>query len=661
MMMRLATRVAFACAVAALAVGTAASAQAVEASDITTASISGRVIDAQSGQGIPGIQVTPELSGGLSGGQPLRFDGLTVLTDSEGRYRIVNLPPGKWLISARDSANIYAGGWYPDVPPFGAECFYVWATPVQVFAGDATQGVNLRTPKLARFSCVVVDASSADSLFDELGNGPDVPMPLWRFDDRSGRWVHHSSLRSRLVDGSLYPGRYKIQLKPNSQRFAFGWYGGDTLGEASELALEPGSSVEVSLPLSPGNTVTGVIRAPDGVTPVASANVVAMVYDSVNQVWEDVRSTTTQSDGTYTISRLPVGPLHLGAEAPGYAFTFFGGSVTPGQSTVIVLDPIDTGSSAVKAAASAGHDITLARDGGAITGTASSTDWRMPTAISVDALAFDSASRTWKPVGGQAAAVSGGQYRLQLPPGGYRVRFRRSGSAPRYNGGAWSLASAPTIQVTAGGTVSGVDAVLVSGGVSTGSLVSKTVKYGSSAVVKVAVRDWVNSGPSGIPVVLERSTDGKTFSKVASGTTRSGGVSLAGVPTAKRTYFRWAFPGRIDKNPALTVGLSASVGTPKAPKTMSRKRSYSVYGYLKPRHRRGTYPVRIYLWRKNARGTWVSRGYVKAKAANYRGYTRYSRSLRLKEKGSWRIRAFAPEDSKHLSSWSSGFDYVKVK
>ncbi len=35
--------------------------------------------------------------------------------------------------------------------------------------------------------------------------------------------------------------------------------------------------------------------------------------------------------------------------------------------------------------------------------------------------------------------------------------------------------------------------------------------------------------------------------------------------------------------------------------------------------------------------------------------------MKLPSKGSWRLRAFAPADTKHLKTWSAKYDYVTVK
>jgi hypothetical protein len=104
----------------------------------------------------------------------------------------------------------------------------------------------------------------------------------------------------------------------------------------------------------------------------------------------------------------------------------------------------------------------------------------------------------------------------------------------------------------------------------------------------------------------------------------------------------------------------AYVATPIAPTTMSHTRYYTVYGYLKPRHASGSYPVRIYKYRYVS-GHWKSYGYLSAKASNHSTYTKYSRSIKLPYKGKWRVRAYAPADSGHVATWSSGYDYVTVK
>jgi hypothetical protein len=104
----------------------------------------------------------------------------------------------------------------------------------------------------------------------------------------------------------------------------------------------------------------------------------------------------------------------------------------------------------------------------------------------------------------------------------------------------------------------------------------------------------------------------------------------------------------------------ATVYTPRAPSTMSHSKYYTIYGYLKPWHASGSYPIRIYKYRYVS-GHWKSYGYTLAKATNRYDYSKYSRSIKLPYHGRWRLRAYAPADSGHIATWSSGYDYVTVK
>ena len=103
-----------------------------------------------------------------------------------------------------------------------------------------------------------------------------------------------------------------------------------------------------------------------------------------------------------------------------------------------------------------------------------------------------------------------------------------------------------------------------------------------------------------------------------------------------------------------------ALSTPVAPKTMKKSQYYTVYGSLKPRHTAGTKPVWVYKYKKVA-GKWKYIRYVKATAYNYGSYTRYKVKMKLTTKGSWRLRALAPADAKHLKTWSARYDYVTVK
>jgi hypothetical protein len=194
---------------------------------------------------------------------------------------------------------------------------------------------------------------------------------------------------------------------------------------------------------------------------------------------------------------------------------------------------------------------------------------------------------------------------------------------------------------------------------------SKSVNYG--ALYSISGVLTVGQTPlAGQRVQLEESSSGKTFSamSVFATTTVDGKFTFRVKPSTKRWYrVRFdetdEYSGFVSS--ATLVRVRSYVGTPKAPSKMRRTRRYTVYSYLKPRHKGGTYPVRIYMWKKTSSGKWKRYGYVKAKVMNYRSYSKYCRTIQLPTKGTWRLRAYAPSDSGHLAKWSGKYDYVAVR
>jgi hypothetical protein len=188
-----------------------------------------------------------------------------------------------------------------------------------------------------------------------------------------------------------------------------------------------------------------------------------------------------------------------------------------------------------------------------------------------------------------------------------------------------------------------------------------TVKSGTA--VRVRVSSAIPVSPD--RVALQTSSDGRTWR--TAGTfygPDSQGCLYRSATLTRLTYLRARFthPAHVTAySGSKRVAVQPIVGSPHAPSRASHSKYYTVYGYLKPRHASGTFPVRIYKWKKTSSGKWKKYGYVKAKARNYKSYTKYSRKIRLPYKGKWRLRAYAPADSKHPKTWSSKHDYVTVK
>jgi len=194
--------------------------------------------------------------------------------------------------------------------------------------------------------------------------------------------------------------------------------------------------------------------------------------------------------------------------------------------------------------------------------------------------------------------------------------------------------------------------------------------FGARVTISAALRKGSSTGPGmgGRIVEIQSSPNGVSAwtSRGSAYTDASGMASWSGPAPATACYYRVSFGAVAGEYLSSTVRLGrvlpkVYVQTPKAPTKMSRKKYYTVYGVLKPKHTTGSHPVRVYKWKKTSSGKWKSYGYVNARAYDSAGYTKYSRKMRLKYRGTWRLRAYAPADSGHASAWSSGYDYVKVK
>jgi hypothetical protein len=104
----------------------------------------------------------------------------------------------------------------------------------------------------------------------------------------------------------------------------------------------------------------------------------------------------------------------------------------------------------------------------------------------------------------------------------------------------------------------------------------------------------------------------------------------------------------------------ATVYTPVAPSTMYRGHSYSLYGYVAPRHTSGTYLVTLKFYKRNSSGTYVYHHSVNARRYYYSSSkTKYKATVSLPHTGKWRVRAYH-SCSKHAGSYS-GYDYITVK
>lgn len=111
------------------------------------------------------------------------------------------------------------------------------------------------------------------------------------------------------------------------------------------------------------------------------------------------------------------------------------------------------------------------------------------------------------------------------------------------------------------------------------------------------------------------------------------------------------------------VSPRAVLTTPQAPSIIRGKNTFTVTGYLTPKHKTGARDVRIRFYKLDTRGVYVLRKTVLATNMVSKAYptkTRLYRKTFLPSKGKWKIVTYVAGDSKHASGTSVA-RYVTVK
>lgn len=200
-----------------------------------------------------------------------------------------------------------------------------------------------------------------------------------------------------------------------------------------------------------------------------------------------------------------------------------------------------------------------------------------------------------------------------------------------------------------------------------------TITYGGTATIQGSLLDTQGRAVPDRIVTLQRSYDRSSWSTVTSmRTLTTGTYSWAQKPT-RNTYYRVQFAG--DGGHVASISAERLVKTKvrfsDSPRmrtyTHTRGTSHSTWGYFKPRRAANTgATVRVlaYRYERTSSGTmkWVYKRSYRAKVTNPRGssWSRYSATVKLPSKGSWRLAVRYYEDSLSART-TSGYRRVKVR
>lgn len=211
-----------------------------------------------------------------------------------------------------------------------------------------------------------------------------------------------------------------------------------------------------------------------------------------------------------------------------------------------------------------------------------------------------------------------------------------------------------------------------------------TVAWGASVRIAGAATNPATGGPlKGVPVAIQQRAAGATkWANLNWGgkestppklrTSSTGAFSYSVTPSRNTEYRAVVWPHPLLSTPltgwanshVYLVSPRPYLSTPSAPTSVKAKTSFSVSGYLQPKHKVGDKDVRLtfYRWDKSDR-EWDKVKTVRATnkaSTTYPTKTRYEARTSLPSKGSWKVVAHIDGDATHTEK-TSGARKITVK
>lgn len=280
---------------------------------IRTAAISGRIVDPD-GEPMPRANVQLRSVRAKRGGP---FHG--AVTDDRGAYRIFQIPPGKYHLSADYQPSFqqreiklqtsdgkaeesYTNTYFPGTP------YLAQAVAIDVLAGADLAGVDLQLQRLravrirgrvsgmeaAPLAIVII---ALQPLGSQLGTARDALVR-----DPSGEFGLSGVLPGKYVLSANAPDLSNQGTGPSAQRAI----------EVGQTDLEG-----IQLTLTAPQTVSGLVVAPEGRKIPKGVLVVLSNHERTNQQAGGLGQ--VGSDGTFTLAAVPAGDydVELGSAGPG--------------------------------------------------------------------------------------------------------------------------------------------------------------------------------------------------------------------------------------------------------------------------------------------------------------------------------------------------------
>src|SRR5664280_3336270 len=233
------------------------------------------------------VQASQNNAGGGSG---------FAITASDGTYSIAGLPAGSYSVQfytgCGNSGN-YLTQWYNNETSFGS------ADPVTVTAGSTTTSIDAALQPGGTIAGTVIVAGGT-----ALGG---ICVQASQNGGGAGFGATTTASDGTYSIAGLPAGSYSVQFYTgcgNSGNYLTQWYNNETSsGSADPVTVTAGSTTtSIDAALQPGGTISGTVIVAGG-TALGGICVTA----SQNGGGAGFGSTTTASDGTYSIAGLPAG------------------------------------------------------------------------------------------------------------------------------------------------------------------------------------------------------------------------------------------------------------------------------------------------------------------------------------------------------------------
>ena len=484
-------------------------------------SVSGTVTDGSSGISGISVRIYDSINNIYTGG---------AVTGTDGTYTISRLPVGSYRVMFYSPTGTYATQYYSNS--------INWPTSpnVTVTAGNTTLNINATLSSAGSVSGTVTDGSSGISgisvrIYDSINNiytggavtGTDGTYTISRLPVGSYRVMFYSPT-----------GTYATQYYSNSINWP----------TSPNVTVTAGNTtLNINATLSSAGSVSGTVT--DGSSGISGISV--RIYDSINNIYTG--GAVTGTDGTYTISRLPVGSYRVMFYSPTgtYATQYYSNSINWPTSPNVTVTAGNTTLNINATLSSAGSVSGTVTDGSSgISG--------------ISVRIYDSINNIY--TGGAVTGTDGTYTISRLPVGSYRVMFYSpTGTyATQYYSNSINWPTSPNVTVTAGNTTLNINATLSSAG-----SVSGTVTDGSSGISGISVRiyDSINNIYTGGAVT---GTDGTyTISRLPVGSYRVMFYSPTG--TYATQYYSNSINWPTSPNVTVTAGnTTLNINATLAPK-----------------------------------------------------------------------------------------------